>query len=139
MLTQNEKLRNELEQSVSNLPTQRVLTSQNKSNIVEEDLIVPITSTIVSTSNLLGGSSFHRTIDPIEVHSTGLPSKSSSNKWDPPLLCPLPPTFLRLTPNEVCFFKKIFFFVFIKFLFNHLFLSINRIVLISKFPMNNLQ
>ncbi|XP_031631274.1 CUE domain-containing protein 1 [Contarinia nasturtii] len=98
---QNEKLRNELEQSASNSPVQ---SSQNHSAIVEKDLIVPISSTIVSTSSVnrvTGASPKVKCPSTLATSSASArPNSTNSNRWEPPLLGPLPPSFLRLTSNE---------------------------------------
>lgn len=73
---------------------------------MDEDLIVPIGSTILSTatSRITGASPKVKFPSISATSSSGTPpNSSSSNKWDPPLLCPLPPSFLRLAPSEVCF------------------------------------
>lgn len=100
--SKNEKLRNELEQSAS--PSQRV---QNKSGIVEEDLIVPLSSTTVSTptNRVTGASPKVKCPSMPATSSAARPNSSNTNRWDPPMLGPLPPTFLRLTPNEVSVFS----------------------------------
>lgn len=77
---QNEKLRNELEQNASNPspPIDSIL-----------DSILPVNS---AAGRSTGASPKVKIASP--AHS------STHKKWDPPLLCPLPATFLRLT-NEV--------------------------------------
>lgn len=85
-------------------------STNNQPNVAEEDLIVPLGSTTVSSPmNRVTGASpkvkcptMAGSGGAVAVATSSSTARSnSSNKWDPPLLCPLPPTFLRLTSNEV--------------------------------------
>lgn len=85
---QNEKLRNELEQNASNSspPIDSILDI----SAIKKDSNLPVNS---AAGRSMGASSKVKNASPVHL--------STHKKWDPPLLCPLPPTFLRLT-NEVC-------------------------------------
>lgn len=84
-------------------------STNNQPNVAEEDLIVPLSSTIVSSpmNRVTGASPKVKCPSLAGVGAVAVATSSSnvrpnnSNKWDPPLLSPLPPTFLRLTSNEV--------------------------------------
>lgn len=85
---QNEKLRNELEQNASNSspPIDSILDI----SAIKKDSILPVNS---AAGRSMGASPKVKIASPANL--------STHKKWDPPLLCPLPSTFLRLT-NEVC-------------------------------------
>lgn len=70
------------------------------------DLIAPTNAAITSltsSNRLVGSGASPKIKNLIPSTATTNQSTNSSNvkKWDPPLLLPLPSTFLRLTPNGV--------------------------------------
>lgn len=96
---QNEKLRNELEQNASNsLPPYDSILDKTT---IKKDSILPVS---LAAGRSMGASRKVKNDSPAHL--------SSHNKWDPPLLCPLPSTFLRLT-NEVCIRQYTWYYLYI--------------------------
>uniref|UniRef100_A0A6B2EE26 Putative ubiquitin-conjugating enzyme n=1 Tax=Phlebotomus kandelakii TaxID=1109342 RepID=A0A6B2EE26_9DIPT len=88
---QNEKLRNELEKSGSDSPQQKISREASPVPSTTPEKLTSLLST--SPVNLSTGAS------PKVKKTSSSPETATrkSKRWDPPILSPLPPTFLRVT------------------------------------------
>lgn len=134
LIFQNEKLRNELDDSGHSLiPHVSVDTP---------DLIEPIRSmtaavTTGASPKVKLSSQMPDLHNPATVACDLSAASKGNRKWNPPMLGPLPPTFLRLAIHDVTYLicpfnskpKKKLIFFHVNF--------INRIAPISTFPTNN--